>query len=548
MQDLNLTNYQVIAILKGHTGCINVLKYYDVSSNYSYLLSGSSDHSVIVWNLDNNFEIYSTLKYNHSVLSIDYTSKLLAIGLNNSDIFVHKNEYFELHSWYNLNPTQTIIILPDSSYIVSGSSDSTIQIWQSESPYDLIATLYGHEGCVNALAVLSKTNAIVSGSNDCTIKIWNSISFELIATLYNHTDCVNTLAIIIYDSNYYIVSGSNDYTIKIWQSESPYECITTLTGHTDSVLALAILPDSLNIVSGSADSSIKIWDDSFLKSNNSRPNQILQGHQDWVVTLAILPHSNHIVSGSRDKTIKIWASKNASYKLFKTLTGHSSGITSLSILPHSFNIISGSSDSTIKIWNSEYPFDEIDEFYSTDSVLALTILPASSNIIVAGFETISIWQKNNYFSISSTNQINKTNTGAINDLIFLNNGDLTSCSDDNFLHVWNMATYTNKSKTNAHNRSCLSLTLLKNGKLVSSSQDKSIKIWSTDLFYNINNVKGYLNNDTIDDTNELSVSSNLIQSSNLIDRKFLLNQISKNTQYCKTNDCYNLLLNILNEN
>ena len=65
---------------------------------------------------------------------------------------------------------------------------------------------------------------------------------------------INTLAIL---NNTNIVSGSLDTTIKVWQSVSPFQLITTLYGHTYSVVTLAIMPNS-NIVSGSLDKTIKI--------------------------------------------------------------------------------------------------------------------------------------------------------------------------------------------------------------------------------------------------------------------------------------------------
>ncbi len=62
-----------------------------------------------------------------------------------------------------------LAILPNSN-IVSGSYDKTIKIWQSEYPYQLITTLYGHTDWVESLAILPNSN-IVSGSFDNTIKI-----------------------------------------------------------------------------------------------------------------------------------------------------------------------------------------------------------------------------------------------------------------------------------------------------------------------------------------------------------------------------------------
>ena len=58
--------------------------------------------------------------------------------------------------------------------------------------------------------------------------------------------------------NKFIVSGSKDRKIKIWNYETG-ECISTLKGHTNSVISVAIIPGLSQIVSGSGDKKIKIW-------------------------------------------------------------------------------------------------------------------------------------------------------------------------------------------------------------------------------------------------------------------------------------------------
>ena len=75
-------------------------------------------------------------------------------------------------------------------------------------------------------------------------------------------------------------------------------CITTLTGHTDSVFCLIQLRNGY-LVSGSSDKTIKIWN-----IETRACIQTLTDHTDWVYDLLELKNGN-IVSGSRDGTIKI---------------------------------------------------------------------------------------------------------------------------------------------------------------------------------------------------------------------------------------------------
>ena len=76
----------------------------------------------------------------------------------------------------------------------------------------------GHSKSVKSIAISSDSKYIVSGSYDKTIKIWNLESGQEIKTLKGHSESVNSVAIS--SDNKYIVSGSADNSIKIWNIES----------------------------------------------------------------------------------------------------------------------------------------------------------------------------------------------------------------------------------------------------------------------------------------------------------------------------------------
>ena len=64
-----------------------------------------------------------------------------------------------------------------------------------------------------------------------------------------------------------IVTGSVDGTVKLWRRQDG-RCLTTLSGHTNTIWSLAYNPEGNIIVSGSQDGIARFWDleeESFLR-------------------------------------------------------------------------------------------------------------------------------------------------------------------------------------------------------------------------------------------------------------------------------------------
>ncbi len=59
----------------------------------------------------------------------------------------------------------------DGKYIVSGSWDKSIKIWERETG-NQIQTLKGHSSGVTSVAFSKDEKYIISGSDDKSIKIW----------------------------------------------------------------------------------------------------------------------------------------------------------------------------------------------------------------------------------------------------------------------------------------------------------------------------------------------------------------------------------------
>jgi hypothetical protein len=120
-----------------------------------------------------------------------------------------------------------------------------------------LRSLEGHTDWVWAVAVSPDGRFIVSGSSDRTVKVWELESGRLLRSLEGHTDGV--WAVAVSPDGRFIVSGSEDRTVKVWELESG-RLLRSLEGHTDWVRAVAVSPDGRFIVSGSSDHTVKVWE------------------------------------------------------------------------------------------------------------------------------------------------------------------------------------------------------------------------------------------------------------------------------------------------
>jgi len=108
-----------------------------------------------------------------------------------------------------------LIFTPDRKFIVSGSNDRTIKIWDVNTKRQLHHFKDAHEDGVRKLAMTSDSKYLISGSLDNSVKIWDFTTRQLIHHFKDaHQERVSGIAIT--SDNKYMVTCSWDKSIKIF--------------------------------------------------------------------------------------------------------------------------------------------------------------------------------------------------------------------------------------------------------------------------------------------------------------------------------------------
>ena len=262
-----------------------------------------------------------------------------------------------------------------------------------------------------------------------------------------------------------------------------WQCLQTLTGHTEAVLSLALSPDGRILASGSADKTIHLWQVLVALPGGGRvspePIHILKGHTAPVSALAMSADGKILVSGSEDKTIKLW--QIGTGFLFRTLTEHSGSVFALAISPDGKILASGSGDGTIKIWDLS-SFKLLHTLTNhTKSVLALAI-SADGRILASGSEdkTVKIWHLGNSdpsFLGAITSHSQPVCALAFNPQQPI----LASASFDKTIQIWDVDAYSRLGNPKTHSIRFDSLAFTPDGKtLATGCEDKSIRLWDVE--------------------------------------------------------------------
>jgi serine/threonine protein kinase len=278
-----------------------------VSRDGSWVLTGSLDNSVRLWDLQTGQEI----------------------------------RRFEGHS----QGVTCVGFCLDNRLILSGSLDNTIRLWYVPSGEEL-RRLEGHTEGVTSVACSPDGLSALSGARDETVRLWDLQSGQEIRRFEGHTEPVWSVAFSPDGRHALSGSGSefqgSDCGIRLWDVATGQE-VRRFLGHTAAVRSVAFSPDGRFALYGSVGGNIYLWDIATGQRLRS-----FAAHTDWVRSVACSPDGRRILSGSDDETLRLWDLQTGAE--LRSFQGHDGSVTSVAFSPDGCYALSGSDDMSVGLW------------------------------------------------------------------------------------------------------------------------------------------------------------------------------------------------------
>ncbi|MFN6487828.1 WD40 repeat domain-containing protein [Nostoc sp. DedQUE02] len=357
---------------------------------------------------------------------------------------------------------------PDGNFIASGSSDSTICLWNIIGN-PTAQFLLGHEQEVNCLAFSPDGKFIVSGSIDGILCLWDLQGNLITQQWQGHEEGV--IAIAFSSNSDSIVSVGFDGTVCLWDLQG--NAITQpWRGHKEGVISVAFSANGDSIISVGFDGTVCLWD---LQGNAI--TQPWHKHEAKIICVAFSPDRKFIVSGSSDSTVRLWDIQGN--PIGQPWHGHEGHVNSVAFSPDGKFIISGSCDQTIRLWNiNGNPITQPWRGHE-GQVNSLAFSPDGKFIISGGDKTVRLWELHQILQDRVIGRSQRKYENWVNSVAFSPDGKwIVSASNDFTIRLWDSNGNPTGQPWRGHEYWVNSAAFSTSGKLIASaSLDGTVRLW-----------------------------------------------------------------------
>jgi WD40 repeat protein len=221
-------NYEGIHFLdwknKKEAGSLQLTKatIFDIKTYDGKILVASGDGALSMVDTNNRMVLAKMQETDKSARTITVSEKSgdIAVGYSDHFIRVFDEKLTLKYAWKaHDNSVFTVRYLPGSDFLISGSRDARLKVWDSMAGYVQTGQVVAHMYAINHIEFSADGKHFVTCSMDKSIKVWDTEALRLLKVIdkarhAGHGTSVNKLLWTTYNNQ--LLSASDDRTISVW--------------------------------------------------------------------------------------------------------------------------------------------------------------------------------------------------------------------------------------------------------------------------------------------------------------------------------------------
>ncbi|GAA0891730.1 hypothetical protein GCM10009122_14090 [Fulvivirga kasyanovii] len=405
---------------------------------------------------------------------------------------------------------KAVAFTPDGKYLLTGSRDKSIKLWDVASGRELRSFL-GHKGTVNDIDVTDDGKYFVSSSADNTAKLWEITTGKMIRDFVGHKDIMTTVDLSPDGTK--LITAGYDWVSMLWSMASG-DTLRTFKMNPDKGLGYGInasfSPDGSMIAFGSDNRTTVIYD-----AGSGKLVQEIKPEEGWCGGCATF------IDYSEDGQWLITASNKGDFVLRNSRSGE---VMKTFVKNESYEAVDLSTDGKLALMLTE---DSLKVFSTASGQQKFSVkvdhsMPATDAAFSPDSKTIAVVsddQKINLYDVESGKVVKtlggylvtrdkggldydpnsrwdyyiKKYTDLKNDVAISPDGKyLVKGKIGAIARMWEIKSGVISQEFHGHDKAVLCMTFSKDGqKLVTGSADNTAKIWDAASGVELVTLKGH---------------------------------------------------------
>ena len=502
---------QPIGTFLGHTKTVSRL---DVSRDNGFLVSGSTDKTVRIWNLETE-SLVARVDFPGEVSTVGFDSDAQAFYAGGSvdpeqtgrfcwyDFVQHVENGTSLPPAWSLEfdlPVSSASLSPDSTTLMIGDENWEATLWNLPQ-HQRIATTDEGEGTITATAFTHDGNRVAFGTRESRRVRFRDVadlqdrfaSHPLIGLELTSEDSSLSaspslphpapITDLVFDPNgsNRLLTACEDGIVRVWNDPAGYD-ITVLEHHPR--IASKPYPNRSFVVwsvdSNEAADRIATagWDGRVLLWSLSRRDRVGKAlvHDSPLMAVAFTPSGRSLITGCKDGWLRVWDVRG--HRLVDRVKHHCDSLSGFSLNPDGIILTGG--EGTFHRWrivadeNSEKlePVGEILRHSSKNINLETAVSRDSQTYLSCGEDGIAkLWERSGTL-IASLGHENQVRDGDFH----FDGKTVVTASDDRTARIWN-ASNGQLQRTLSHNQSVLGAAFVGDTNCVITSSQDGAQLW-----------------------------------------------------------------------